>query len=143
MSPERLRALEVGRVTGARKATLARLAEALGPVPEKAVKKMKREAKVRGLGAVVEFDPHDPHDLPSSAGLYVLFDGDGRPIHVGEAKKSGKRLLALSGERWFARPMVEAGAFLEVHGAGERERLASLLLKLLKASIVVRNREEE
>lgn len=140
---ERLHALEVGRVTSPRHATLARLSEVLGPPPKKALAKLKVEAKVKGLGAVVEFDPHDSRDRPKGAGLYVLLDTAGRAIHVGHTKKLKKRLELLSIERWFVRPMVDAGAFVEIGSASERERLAALLLKLLKTSIVVRIREKE
>ena len=140
---ERLNALEVGRVTSPRHGTVARLSQVLGPAPKKALAKLEVEAKVPGLGAVVEFDPHDPRDRPKAAGLYVLLDTSGRAIHVGHTKKLKKRIEALSAERWFVRPMVDAGAFVEIGAAGERERLAALLLKLLKTSIVVRTREKE
>ncbi|MBS2025749.1 MAG: helix-turn-helix domain-containing protein [Deltaproteobacteria bacterium] len=143
LTTERLHALEVGRVTSPRKATLSRLSKALGKAPKKAVHKMKHDAKVPGVGAVVEFDPHDAHDRPKGAGLYVLLDNNGRPIHVGHAKKLKKRLETLATERWFTRPMVDAGAFVQIASANERERLSSLMLKLLKTSIVVRTREQE
>lgn len=137
----RVAALEVGKVLHPRRRTVKRLEAELGEAPKKALR--RAQARVPGLGAVVEFDPHDPRDRPKGAGLFLLLDAAGRPIHVGHARRARKRLEALAGERWFARPMVDAAAFVEVEEEKEREKLAGLLLALLKTSIVVRTREEE
>jgi transcriptional regulator with XRE-family HTH domain len=54
--------------------------------------------KGRGIGELIDFNPHDPNDAPDKPGVYVFYDISGRPIYVGQggiAERCGNRGKAM------------------------------------------------
>lgn len=132
--------IEEGQAPWPRKRTRRRLEKVLGELPYQTAARAKEQARVYGFGVLTDFDPHDPKDHPKEAGLFVLYDGASRPVHVGQSKNMRKRFEALSTEAWFKAPTVERAAFLVVDDGALREALASLLVRTLRGALLVRTR---
>ena len=140
LNPATVGSIEQGKAPWPRKRTRRKLEKVLGELPAKTAARAKDQARVDGFGVLTDFNPHDPEDRPKAAGIFVLYDGASRPVHVGQSKNARKRLEALSAEAWFKAPTVEQAAFLEVDESALREAVESLLVRTLRGALLVRTR---
>ncbi len=140
LRPSTVGSIEQGKAPWPRKRTRRRLEKVLGALPARTAARAKDQARVDGFGVLTDFNPHDPEDRPKASGVFVLYDGASRPVHVGQSKSPRKRLGALSAEAWFKAPTVEQAAFLAVDEGALREALESLLVRTLRGALLVRTR---
>ena len=85
--------IEAGRISNPRPATIKKLESALGAeIPTEVKDETREEATIKDVGELVDFDPHDDDDLPSTPGIYVLYDISERPIYVGQGTAIKKRI---------------------------------------------------
>lgn len=140
LNPATVGSIEQGKAPWPRKRTRRRLEKVLGELPSRTAARAKQQARIDGFGVLTDFNPHDPEDRPKAAGVFVLYDGASRPVHVGQSKNARKRLEALSAEAWFKAPTVEQAAFLEVDEGALRDAVESLLVRTLRGALLVRTR---
>ena len=85
--------IESGKIQNPQTATREKLAEALqAKVPDQVVQETLSSQSVSGLGALTDFQPNEPKEWPSCAGVYVLYDVSQRPIYVNKAENISGRL---------------------------------------------------
>jgi transcriptional regulator with XRE-family HTH domain len=125
-----------GRAQNPNPRTIASLENALGDRFE--AKQETREAsEIEGIGQLIDFNPYDEKEIPSKAGVYVLYDISQRPIYVGKGKKISERLRDHSSRFWFKRPLVETGAYIEIPKAELRDQIETVLIQFLKNNAVI------
>jgi transcriptional regulator with XRE-family HTH domain len=136
--------IESGRITNPRAETIRRLELALGQeIPSDAKEEIREEAKIEGLGELIDFDPHDDDDLPSVPGIYVLYDISERPIYVGQGSDIKRRLRSHRDKFWFKQPIVHTAAYVKIDDAPLRERVETLLIRFLKSNAVLNKQNVE
>ncbi len=100
----------------------------------------KQESKapeIGGIGELIDFNPYDPKEIPGKPGVYVLYDISQRPIYVGKAGKISSRLHDHSSRFWFKPPLVETGAYIEIHNQLLRDQIETVLIQFLKNNAVI------
>ncbi len=133
--------IEAGRITNPRSETVRKLELALGTKLEEEVKKeIRDEATIEGFGELLDFDPHENNDLPSVAGIYVLYDISERPVYVGQASDIKRRIREHRDKFWFKSPIVHTAAYVKVEEKDLRERVETLLIRFLKSNAVINQR---
>jgi len=136
--------IESGRTLNPQQSTIESLESALGePIPEDIGVELSKQAdlKVEGLGAFTNFDPHDEDNLPSVAGVYVLYDVSDRPVYVGRAQDIGKRIrdghTGHWDKFWYRSPIVHSGAFVRVDDELLRSQIETVMIKFMKSTAVI------
>lgn len=131
--------LEIGRNRNPQAGTRERLEVALGVhVPAAVTEETAREAEVGGLGALVDFDPHDRAALPEVPGVYVFYDVSERPVYVGKSNRTiRERVREHDQAFWFKRPVVENGAFIEIRDPQLCDQIEKILIRFLKSNAVL------
>jgi transcriptional regulator with XRE-family HTH domain len=130
--------IESGRIANPRAGTVRRLEDALGKeLPAEAKSEIKDEATIEGVGELIDFDPHDDDDLPSVAGIYVLYDVSERPIYVGQGGNIKGRIRDHREKFWFRSPVTHTGAFVQIEDKDLREKVETLLIRFLKSNAVI------
>jgi transcriptional regulator with XRE-family HTH domain len=125
-----------GRAQNPHPRTIASLEKALGDTFES--KEAAREAsEIEGIGELIDFNPYDAKEIPSKAGVYVLYDISQRPIYVGKASKISVRLNDHASRFWFKRPLVETGAYIEIQNPVLRDQIETVLIQFLKNNAVI------
>ncbi len=136
--------IESGRSTNPRPDTKERLARAMGvDVPSDVADLVRSDAEIEGLGTLVDFDPHNKADLPTVAGIYVLYDVSDRPVYVGQGKNIASRIKDHHEKFWFKYPIVDTANYIEVTNETLREQIESLLIKFLKSNAVLNKQKVE
>jgi transcriptional regulator with XRE-family HTH domain len=135
--------IETGWTENPRESTRKKLESALGiAAPEAVVDAVEQEAEIGGLGALIDFDPHDENDYPNEPGVYVFYDISDRPIYVGESGDIRKRIRGDHTEKfWYRTPVVEKASYVRVDDQILRRQLESTLIKFLKSNAVI-NRQQ-
>ena len=127
-----------GRAQNPHPRTIAALEKALGKDNSFESKKEASDAsEIAGIGALIDFNPYDPKEIPEKAGVYVLYDISQRPIYVGKASKISARLNDHSSRFWFKRPLVETGAYIEIPVPKLRDQIETVLIQFLKNNAVI------
>ena len=130
--------IESGRIANPRHETVQRLEGALGKeLPAETKDELQEESTIEGMGEFVDFDPHDPDDLPSASGVYVLYDISERPIYVGEGRNIGKRIRDHSEKFWFKAPIVETAAYVKIDEDSLRKKVETVLIRFFKSNAVI------
>ena len=130
--------IEAGRIANPRSETIRKLERALGKeLPAETKEELREESTIEGMGELVDFDPHDPDDLPSAAGVYVLYDISERPVYVGEGGNIKKRIRDHSEKFWFKAPIVETAAYVKIEEEGLRKKVETVLIRFLKSNAVI------
>jgi transcriptional regulator with XRE-family HTH domain len=130
--------LEVGRNRNPQARTREKLERALGVrVPAVVAEEAEREAQVLGLGALIDFDPHEDADLPRVPGIYVFYDISDRPIYVGKAADIRARVSNHHDKFWFKSPIVTHAAYIEIADDPLRTQVEQVLIKFLKSNAVL------
>jgi transcriptional regulator with XRE-family HTH domain len=125
-----------GRAQNPHPRTIAALEKTLGDSFES--KDDAREAsEIAGVGELIDFNPYDQKEIPTKAGVYVLYDISQRPIYVGKASKIAVRLQDHSSRFWFKRPLVETGAYIEIQNPLLRDQIETVLIQFLKNNAVI------
>jgi transcriptional regulator with XRE-family HTH domain len=125
-----------GRAQNPHPRTIAALEKALGDNFES--KDDAREASaIAGIGELIDFNPYEQKEIPTKAGVYVLYDISQRPIYVGKASKIAVRLSDHSSRFWFKRPLVETGAYIEIQDPVLRDQIETVLIQFLKNNAVI------
>ncbi len=137
VTPPALYRLESGLTRNLRESTRRKLERVLGEVPAETAQEAAEEAKVVGLGALEDFDPHRDDDRPTGAGIYVLYDVSERPVYVGEGSNVRKRIRDHEEKFWFKRPIVESASWIPVDDAELRAKIEKTLIKFLKSNAVI------
>lgn len=129
--------IEQGRIARPRPDTLRKLGEVLKAEMSPKTVSEADQAELSGLGVFDGFDPYKDSDLPSTPGLYVLYDISERPIYVGEGPDIKERIREDQEEFWFRRPIVETAAYVAIPNKSLREKIERLFLGFMKATIVM------
>jgi transcriptional regulator with XRE-family HTH domain len=131
--------IESGRIANPRAGTVHRLEDALGQeLPAEAKREIREEATIKGVGELIDFDPHSDDDLPSVAGIYVFYDISERPIYVGQSGDIRARVIRDHREKfWFRPPITKTGAYVEIDDKALREKVETLLIRFLKSNAVI------
>jgi transcriptional regulator with XRE-family HTH domain len=130
--------IESGRIANPRPGTVGKLEAALGEeLPAEAKSEIREEATIEGVGELIDFNPDDDDDLPSVAGIYVLYDISERPIYVGQGTDIKNRIKAHREKFWFRSPIVQTGAYVHIDEKGLREKVEALLIRFLKSNAVI------
>jgi transcriptional regulator with XRE-family HTH domain len=130
--------IEAGRISNPRQATVRKLERALGvQIPTEAKDEIRQEATIKGVGELVDFDPHDDAELPALPGIYVLYDISERPIYVGQGADIRRRIRDHREKFWFKAPIVQTGAYVKIDEASLREKVETLLIRFLKSNAVI------
>lgn len=125
-----------GRAQNPHPKTISALEKALGDNFES--KQEAREASaVKGIGELIDFNPYEQKEIPTKAGVYVLYDISQRPIYVGKAAKISIRLNDHSTRFWYKRPLVETGAYIEIPDETLRDQIETVLIQFLKNNAVI------
>jgi len=124
-----------GRAQNPQPRTIKALEKALGDSFES--KDDGTEAHVAGIGELIDFNPYDQKEIPTKAGVYVLYDISQRPIYVGKASKIALRLTDHSSRFWFKRPLVETAAYVEIPDPVLRDQIETVLIQFLKNNPVI------
>jgi transcriptional regulator with XRE-family HTH domain len=125
-----------GRAENPHSKTITALEKALGGSFES--KEENQEAsQIAGIGQLIDFNPYDVKEIPTKAGVYVLYDISQRPIYVGKASKISIRLNDHHSRFWFKRPLVETGAYIEIPDSKLRDQIETVLIQFLKNNAVI------
>ncbi len=116
--------------------TLRRLEAALGESFER-TEQEKESFEVRGIGELIDFNPHDPTDKPNKPGVYVFYDISGRPIYVGKATNIAERVDDHKEKFWFKQPIVQSAAYIEIKDKTLRDQVETVLIQFLKNNAVI------
>lgn len=136
--------IESGRILNPRDETIRRLEKALGKdIPREAKEEIREEAKIEGVGELIDFDPHSDEDLPGVAGIYVLYDISQRPIYVGQGTDIRNRIRSHRNKFWFKQPIVQYAAYVKIEEKGLREKVETLLIRFLKSNAVINKQNVE
>lgn len=136
--------IEVGMVSNTRPETVRRLEAALGArLPEETKEEIKEDATIKGVGELIDFDPHVDEDLPSVAGIYVFYDVSDRPIYVGQGGNIRDRIRSHREKFWFRSPITETAAFVQIDEKELREKVETLLIRFMKSNAVVNKKNAD
>jgi transcriptional regulator with XRE-family HTH domain len=116
--------------------TIAALEKALGDDFE-SKDDAQKASEIAGVGELIDFNPYDPKEIPTKAGVYVLYDISQRPIYVGKSSKIASRLNDHSDRFWFKRLLVETGAYIEIQDSKLRDQIETVLIQFLKNNAVI------
>jgi transcriptional regulator with XRE-family HTH domain len=125
-----------GRAQNPHPRTTAALEKALGDKFE-SKDDVRAASEIAGIGELIDFNPYDQKEIPTKAGVYVLYDISQRPIYVGKASKIALRLNDHSTRFWFKRPLVETGAYIEIQNPLLRDQIETVLIQFLKNNAVI------
>jgi len=89
------------------------------------------------VGELIDFNPHDPKEIPNLPGVYVFYDISQRPIYVGQAANIADRVKDHHEKFWFKRPIVELGAYVEIKDKTLRNQVETVLIQFLKSNAVI------
>ncbi len=144
LSTQAIYNIQNGRISNPRVETIGNLERALGSkLSAETKKEIKEEATIVGFGEFIEFDPHNDDDLPSSPGIYMLYDISERPIYVGQGSDIRNRIRSHEEKFWFKRPIVETAAYVKIEEKGLREKVEKLLIRFLKSNAVINKQNVE
>ncbi|CAA9444342.1 MAG: hypothetical protein AVDCRST_MAG14-238 [uncultured Rubrobacteraceae bacterium] len=130
--------IESGRTSNLQKRTVRSLEKALGErLSNDTKKEIAENASIEGVGEFLDFDPYDEVNLPTTGGIYVLYDVSERPIYVGMASKIKSRIRDHKDKFWFRKPIVETASFVEITDDKQRREIERLLIKFLKSNAVI------
>lgn len=139
-----IRNIEIGKTQNPQDKTRKRLEKALkAKVPKDIAEETAEEQTIRGLGALVNFDPYSRDDLPTVAGVYVLYDISDRPIYIGQGKNISKRVRNHAEKFWFKHPIVSHAAYVEIVDTQLRYQVEQVLIKFLKSNAVINKQSVE
>lgn len=130
--------IETGKTLNPRAETRNRLSEALGERPsDETIQITETDAAIPELGGLIDFDPHDPDDLPDEPGVYVFYDVSERPVYVGQSDKMKRRIGEHEQAFWFKRPIVQTGAYVRIADRTLRTQVESIMIRFLKSNAVI------
>jgi transcriptional regulator with XRE-family HTH domain len=125
-----------GRAENPHPRTIAALEKALGDNFE-SKDEASEASEITGVGELIDFNPYDQKELPTKAGVYVLYDISQRPIYVGKASNIAGRLNDHGTRFWYKRPLVETGAYIEIQNKLLRDQIETVLIQFLKNNAVI------
>lgn len=144
LTPPAIYRIESGVTRNLRAVTREKLERALGisVSPDVAIT-VKKDAEVKGLGSLEDFDPHIDDERPREPGIYVFYDISKRPIYVGEGGNVRKRIKNHEDKFWFKQPIVETASWIKVEDQVLRVQIETLLIKFLKSNAVINKQNVE
>ncbi len=138
VSPSTIYNIESGRTSNLQKQSVESLEKAFGEkLPQDTKEEIARSANVEGIGEFTDFDPYDENNLPTSGGIYVLYDVSERPIYVGMASNISSRIRSHKDKFWFRKPIVETASFVTILDEKRRREIETLLIKFLRSNAVI------
>jgi len=136
--------LQNGRAENPRPGTIRKLESALGELlPKEFKQEIEVESNVQGMGEFLDFNPHDPSEWPSEAGIYVLYDIANRPTYVGQGINISLRIKDHQSQKWFILPFVQSASYIKIDDKQQRQNIERLLIKFLKSNAVVNRQNVE
>jgi transcriptional regulator with XRE-family HTH domain len=130
--------IEAGKSTNPRPETRRKLADALGiELPKDVEQQSEKEQEIEGLGTLSDFDPYNPEDRPTEAGVYVLYDISDRPLYIGKAQNIKTRIGGHEDAFWFKPPIVHHAAFIKAANEKLRHQIEQTLIRFLKSNAVI------
>ena len=108
VAPPTMYSIESGRIRNPRRKTVELLEKALDEnFPSDAAEELSEDAKIEGLGELIDFNPHSADDLPTGSGVYVFYDLSNRPIYVGQSEDMKRRIREHREKFWFKAPIMK------------------------------------
>ena len=92
---------------------------------------------IPGVGALVDFNPHNIDERPLCSGIYVFYDISDRPIYVGESKNNRNRIKQHEEKFWFKSPLVEHAAYIDIKDDKLRKGIEQILINFLRSNAVL------
>jgi transcriptional regulator with XRE-family HTH domain len=130
--------IEAGRSSNPRTQTKERISKALGvKLPSAISVELAADAKIPGIGDLLDFDPYDSTDVPQEGGVYVLYDLTNRPVYVGEGGSIAARIKDHEEKFWFKRPVVQAASYIRIEEQKLRRQVEKVLIKFLKTNALL------
>jgi transcriptional regulator with XRE-family HTH domain len=130
--------IEGGEISNPRQSTRDKIASALGvAIPNDVAEELSESSEIEGLGEMIDFDPHAESELPSAAGIYVLYDISERPIYVGQGSSAASRLKDHRSRFWYKDPIVRSGSFIEIKNKTLRLQIEKLLIRFLRRNAII------
>ncbi len=131
--------IETGKSLNPQKETRKKLENALGQdAPSDVTEEAEDTQRIEGLGALTDFDPYDDADLPKLSGVYVFYDGTGRPTYIGQSKRIDLRIKQSHRDKfWFKQPIVERAAYLQIPDKTLRGQVEAILIRFLGSQVLV------
>lgn len=138
ISPTALYYIEQGKIKNPQSSTQNNLAHALNEtIPRDVKEETEKEQSIKGLGSLIDFNPHDQSDWPKCNGVHVLYDVSQRPIYIGQGQNIATRLREHQEKFWFRPPIVTYGSYIEVAEKSLRTQLEQVMIKFLKSNAVI------
>ena len=125
-----------GRAQNPHPRTIAALEKALGDKFESKDDPLEAP-EIAGVGRLIDFNPYEEKELPTTAGVYVLYDISQRPIYVGKRSQIAVRLKDHRTRFWYNKPLVETGAYIEIRNPLLRDQVETVLIQFLKNNAVI------
>ena len=136
--------IESGKSPNPQAETRRRLEKAFKTtIPTDVTKEAADEQKVPGVGTLQNFDPHKRDQLPQLPGVYVFYDVSDRPVYIGKADNIASRVKNHEEKKWFVRPIVENGSYVEIQDAELRHSVEQVLIKFLKSNAIINKQSVE
>ena len=138
--------IEKEKNTSPRQETIKSLEDALKEtVPEETNKRLEEESSVEGLGRMEDFKPSKlmHKEWPRVAGVYVLYDANGRPVYVGQSQNIRKRLRDHQDKWWYREEIVVHASFIKIDDKQLRMQVESIMIKFLKSFTLFNDRLTE
>jgi transcriptional regulator with XRE-family HTH domain len=138
VTPPTIYAIESGRIGNPRRKTVELLEKALGEkFPSDAAEELAEDAKIEGLGELINFNPYSEDEIPTGPGVYVFYDLSSRPMYVGQSEDMKRRIREHKDKFWFKAPIVEIGAYVSISDNRLRRQVETLLVRFLKSNAVL------
>ena len=140
LSEATLQKIRLGTTLNPQDRTVQKIEDALGlKVPQDIVEEVEQEAQIAGVGELIDFDPYVKDDIPNLPGIYVLYDLTDRPVYVGKSESSIRTRVTSghSDKKWFVRPFVESGAYVQIDDKDLLAKVERLLIRFLKSNAML------
>lgn len=138
ITPSTIYAIETGKIGNPQEKTQQKIKKALEEdVPPDVSYETEKDAEIKGIGQLIDFNPHEEEELPTCPGVYVLYDISDRPIYVGQGSNIKLRIKDHEQKFWFREPIVSLGAYVRIPGEVERKKIETLMIKFLKSNAVI------
>lgn len=101
-------------------------------------KTASEEARIEGIGELVDFEPHDDDKLPAEPGVYIFYDVTDRPTYIGQSKNIRTRIRGKHDEKfWYREPIVNTAAYIRIEDEMQRKQIEKLLITVLRSHALI------
>ncbi len=116
---------------------IAKLEMALGDKAPSKTSETSINSVIPGVGALIDFNPHNIDERPLCSGIYVFYDISDRPIYIGESKNIRQRIKQHEEKFWFKQPLVEYAAYIDIKDDKLRKGIEQILINFMRSNAVL------